>query len=86
MPSNLVQMNLRPQISFAEETKVSVYPMTMREIERYVESGEPMDKAGAYAIQEWIGEIGITQINGSYHNVVGMPMAQLYSALKTFVE
>jgi septum formation protein len=52
----------------------------------YVDKFSPMDKAGAYAIQEWIGEIGITQINGSYHNVVGMPMAQLYSALKTFVE
>ena len=45
-----------------------------------------MDKAGAYAIQEWIGETHITSVEGSYHNVVGLPTAELYSRLKKFVE
>ena len=74
------------EMTFHCTTSVTFDTIEEKDILYYVDRFSPMDKAGAYAIQEWIGEIGITQINGSYHNVVGMPMAQLYSALKTFVE
>lgn len=74
------------ELSFHCTTSVTFDTIEDMDIEYYVDTFSPMDKAGAYAIQEWIGEIGITHINGSYHNVVGMPMAQLYSTLKTFVE
>ena len=68
-------------ISFAEGTKVTVYPMTAQEIERYVESGEPMDKAGAYAIQGLFAPY-IKEISGDYYNIVGFPIAGIYQRLK----
>ena len=68
-------------ISFAEGTKVTVYPMTAREIERYVDSGEPMDKAGAYAIQGLFAPY-IKEISGDYYNVVGLPIGRVYQELK----
>ncbi|MDD4819300.1 MAG: Maf family nucleotide pyrophosphatase [Flavobacteriales bacterium] len=74
------------EMTFSQKTEVTLATLDKKDIAFYVEKYAPMDKAGAYAIQEWIGEIGITNINGSYHNVVGMPMAQVYSALKDFVK
>ena len=68
-------------ISFAEGTKVTVYPMTFKEIERYVDSGEPMDKAGAYAIQGLFAPY-IKGIEGDYYNIVGFPIAGIYQRLK----
>lgn len=68
-------------ISFAEGTKVTVYPMTSKEIERYVDSGEPMDKAGAYAIQGLFAPY-IKGIEGDYYNIVGFPIAGIYQRLK----
>lgn len=67
--------------SFYEKTDVSVYPLTDEEIETYVASGEPMDKAGAYAIQGLFGKY-IKGICGEYANVVGLPIARLYKELK----
>lgn len=69
------------KISFAEGTKVTVYPMTDEEIERYVASGEPMDKAGAYAIQGLFAPY-IKEIEGDYYNIVGFPIAGIYQRLK----
>jgi len=69
------------KISFAEGTKVTVYPMTDEEIERYVASGEPMDKAGAYAIQGLFAPY-IKGIEGDYYNIVGFPIAGIYQRLK----
>jgi len=69
------------KISFAEGTKVTVYPMTAEEIERYVDSGEPMDKAGAYAIQGLFAPY-IKEIVGDYYNIVGFPIAGIYQRLK----
>ena len=69
------------KISFAEGTKVTVYPMTEAEIERYVASGEPMDKAGAYAIQGLFAPY-IKGIEGDYYNIVGFPIAGIYQRLK----
>lgn len=67
--------------TFFEETKVSVYPMTEEEIERYIESGEPMDKAGAYGIQGAFAAY-IKGIEGDYHSVVGLPVGALWQTLK----
>ncbi len=53
------------------------------EIWHYIRQYKPMDKAGAYGIQEWIGYIGITGIRGSYYNVMGLPVQRIYDELKT---
>ena len=68
-------------ISFAEGTRVTVYPMTAEEIERYADSKEPMDKAGAYAIQGLFAPY-IKGIEGDYYNIVGFPIAGIYQRLK----
>lgn len=68
-------------VTFYEQTDVSVYPMTEAEICAYVESGEPMDKAGAYGIQGRFAAY-IRGIRGDYNNVVGLPVGRLYQELK----
>lgn len=67
-------------ISFAEETKVTMYPMTEEQIQAYVDPKEPMDKAGAYGIQGKCA-VYIEKIAGDYNNVVGLPVAALYQKL-----
>lgn len=69
--------------SFTEQTTVHFSPLTDAEIDYYVDRYRPFDKAGAYGIQEWIGMVGISRIEGCYYNVVGLPVARLYAALKT---
>jgi septum formation protein len=64
------------KVTFHEQTDVTMYPMTMDEISRYVDTREPMDKAGAYAIQGRCAAY-IKGINGDYNNVVGLPVARL---------
>ena len=71
---------------FAAETRVHVAPMTEDEIQAYVDSGEPMDKAGAYGIQEWIGFVGVRGIEGSFYNVMGLPVGRLYEELRRMGE
>lgn len=71
----------REIVTFFEQTDVSVYPMTEAEICAYVESGEPMDKAGAYGIQGRFAAY-IRGIRGDYNNVVGLPVGRLYQELK----
>ena len=63
-------------------TKVSFKNLSDTEIHYYLENYKPFDKAGAYGIQEWIGLIGITKIDGSYSNVVGLPTEKVYDFLK----
>lgn len=67
-------------ISFAVSTKVTVQPLTMEQIEAYVATGEPFDKAGSYAIQGKFG-IFIKEITGDYYNIVGFPIAKIYEKL-----
>lgn len=74
------------QCSFAVETKVHFKQLTDAEITYYVETYQPFDKAGAYGIQEWIGAIGITHIEGSYYNVMGLPVQRLYEEILKFGE
>ena len=68
--------------SFAEITEVRFKALSSDEIDFYIEHFKPFDKAGAYGIQEWIGQIAITGINGCYYNVVGLPIQRLNSYLK----
>ena len=66
---------------FFEKTDVVFYPMTEEEIDQYVATGEPMDKAGSYGIQG-VGGLYVREIHGDYNNVVGLPIARLYHELK----
>lgn len=67
--------------SFYEKTDVTMYPMSMQEINAYVDTGEPMDKAGAYGIQGRCAAF-IREISGDYYNVVGLPIGRLYQEIK----
>ncbi|MBP3354697.1 MAG: septum formation protein Maf [Bacteroidales bacterium] len=70
--------------TFIAESEVKFATLSDEEINYYVEKFSPMDKAGAYGIQEWIGYIGVESINGSYFNVMGLPIQRLYRELKEF--
>ncbi len=70
--------------TFATTSNVTVAQLLDNEIEYYIEKYQPYDKAGAYGIQEWIGMIGVTGIEGSFFNVMGLPVQRLYTLLKTF--
>jgi septum formation protein len=72
------------QKTFFSVTDVEFKKLNKFEIEHYIEMCKPFDKAGAYGIQEWIGLAGITSIRGSYYNVVGLPVQQLYEELISF--
>jgi len=74
----------KKELSFSSESVVYFSELTEEEIEYYIENYQPYDKAGAYGIQEWIGHIGITRLEGSYFNVMGLPIQLVYSKLKTF--
>jgi septum formation protein len=68
--------------TFTAQTSVFFRPLSAWEIDSYIENYRPYDKAGAYGAQEWIGYIGIERIEGSYFNVMGLPLQQLYSELR----
>lgn len=71
--------------SFSVTTEVYFRPLTETQIDHYVTHYKPYDKAGAYAIQEWIGVIGIEKINGDYYNVMGLPIGDVCIALQSFL-
>jgi len=71
--------------TFFEVTKVTFTTLSEEEIRYYLDHYKPFDKAGSYAIQEWIGYVGISKIEGSYTNVVGMPMHGVYEKLNSFL-
>ena len=70
------------QLSFSSRTDVFFKHLSNEEIEFYVDTYKPFDKAGAYGIQEWIGYIGIERIEGSFYNVKGLPIQKLYETLR----
>lgn len=70
------------QRSFASRTEVRFSRLSEAEIAYYVDNFRPMDKAGAYGVQEWIGYIGVENISGSYYNIMGLPIQRLYNELK----
>ncbi len=73
-------------VSFSSESLVRFAPLTGEEITYYVTHYSPLDKAGSYGIQEWIGYIGIEGIQGSFYNVMGLPIQRLYSELNKFIK
>ena len=72
------------QTAFAVTTYVTFKELTEEEIGYYVRRFRPLDKAGAYGIQEWIGYIGVTGLEGSYYNVMGLPVQRIYQELPNF--
>lgn len=69
------------QRSFTAQTEVRFASLSEEEINYYVDQFKPMDKAGAYGVQEWIGFIGVENISGSYYNIMGLPVQRLYKEL-----
>lgn len=76
--------NTQKNISFYDETEVHFHPLTQQQIEFYVDAYKPYDKAGAYAIQEWIGVVGIKSIRGDFYNVMGLPVSRVVQTLEKF--
>ena len=70
------------EIVFADTTEVEFHVLTREQIIFYVDNYKPYDKAGAYAIQEWIGVIGISSINGDFYNVMGLPVSRVVKELE----
>jgi septum formation protein len=71
--------------AFADSTAVWFHPLSLPEIEGYVDRYRPYDKAGAYAIQEWIGVVGIKGIEGDFYNVMGLPVSRVVRALRKWM-
>ncbi len=74
------------EVTFSDSTMVTFENLSDEEIRYYVENFKPYDKAGAYGIQEWIGIIACSRIEGSYFNVVGLPVQRLYNELQNFIK
>ena len=72
------------EVTFSDETQVTFADLTDEEIYFYIDNYKPFDKAGAYGVQEWIGYIGVDNMNGSYFNVMGLPTHKLYKELVKF--
>jgi len=70
--------------TFSDSTTVQFHSLTHREIEYYIDKYQPYDKAGAYAIQEWIGVVGIQSVQGDFYNVMGLPVSRVVRELQTF--
>ena len=71
-------------MSFAVRSNVTFAQLDEEEVDYYIEHCKPFDKAGAYGIQEWIGYVGISGLEGSFYNVMGLPTRKLYQCLKSF--
>jgi septum formation protein len=82
--TGVVIMQNEKKTSFADTTKVEFHRLSPGQIEFYVDKYRPYDKAGAYAIQEWIGVVGIKSINGDFYNVMGLPVSRVVQALQNF--
>lgn len=74
----------KKEIAFADATDVYFHELTKEQIEFYVDKYQPYDKAGAYAIQEWIGVVGIKSVTGDFYNVMGLPVSRVVKELNKF--
>lgn len=79
--TGVVIMNDEKEITFSDVTEVDFHPIAEEDLIYYVDNYEPFDKAGAYAIQEWIGVIGIRSVAGDFYNVMGLPVSRVVQAL-----
>ncbi|BDS10208.1 Maf family nucleotide pyrophosphatase [Aureispira anguillae] len=77
-------LSLEKEVVFSDVAKVHFAPISLEEIDFYVKKFQPYDKAGAYAIQEWIGLAKIQKIEGAYNSIVGLPTQKVYDALSNF--
>jgi nucleoside triphosphate pyrophosphatase len=82
--TGVVMLQKKKELSFSDVTKVEFHKLTDDQIIFYVDNYKPYDKAGAYAIQEWIGVVGIKSINGDFYNVMGLPVSRVVKALNSF--
>jgi septum formation protein len=82
--TGVVLLKGEEEVSFYDRTAVWFHPLSLAEIEGYVDRYKPYDKAGAYAIQEWIGVVGIKGIEGDFYNVMGLPVSRVVQALRKF--
>ena len=80
--TGVVLLHQGQEISFSETTLVEFHTLTTEQIEFYVDKYRPYDKAGGYAIQEWIGVVGIKKITGDFYNVMGLPVSKLVQTIK----
>ncbi len=80
--TGVVLLHQGQEISFSETTLVEFHALTLEQIEFYVDKYQPYDKAGGYAIQEWIGVVGIKKITGDFYNVMGLPVSKLVQTIK----
>ena len=83
--SSVCLSSVEEQNCINEITKVTLRELTKEEIAYYVQTYKPLDKAGAYGIQEWIGLVGVKRIKGSYTNVVGLPSAKTHQLLQPYL-
>lgn len=83
--TGVVLLKGEQEIAFADTTDVWFHPLTAEQIAFYVDKYQPYDKAGAYAIQEWIGVVGIQSIQGDFYNVMGLPVSRVVSELKRLI-
>ena len=81
--TGVVILYKKKEIAFAETTQVHFHELSLAQIEFYVDNYKPYDKAGAYAIQEWIGVVGIKTINGDFYNVMGLPVSRVVQYLQS---
>lgn len=72
------------EVAFADITEVDFHDLSVKQIEFYVDKYKPYDKAGAYAIQEWIGVVGIRSVKGDFYNVMGLPVSRVVRELERF--
>lgn len=82
--TGVVIHTLEKEVAFTVTSEVRFAHLTEEEIGYYVDRYHPLDKAGAYGVQEWIGFIGVENIEGSYYNIMGLPIQRLYQELKEF--
>ncbi len=80
--TGVVILHGEKEIAFADVTTVSFHPLTQQQIFFYIDKYKPYDKAGAYAIQEWIGVVGIRSVHGDFYNVMGLPVSRVVQELK----
>lgn len=76
----------KTSVTFSSVTEVKFSNLSKAEIDYYVSEFKPLDKAGAYGIQEWIGAVGVESIDGSFYNVMGLPVHRLYKELRPFIQ
>lgn len=82
--TGVVIISPEKEVAFADTTLVEFHNLTLEQLAFYVDKYKPFDKAGAYAIQEWIGVVGIKSVSGDFYNVMGLPVSRVVQALETF--